>query len=713
MTRIIFSITIFINIFTQSCDPSLKMNCKIDKMTIIVRLLFLMLFFFTLGCDSKRTNIDWDTEETVVDTALMFISQQKNTSKRSGIVLLDSILKGKQLNLKQQIQVFAHKSGIYCYHLQQPDSAKLYADSMLYILKDKDPQDYPNAYTYTYYTYGDAMYADNRLNEAYTYYYKARQFNSSVKNYCSLKEYSYRIGMIFYKQRKYKDATISFQQSLSESNLCEQEKVFSNYYRKQELLNNIALGFYKQGKNDSALYYYNQSLNYITKHQKADTTTFFYDEMAKGVVYGNIGDIYKQRGEVKLAENYYTKSVEINLNTGRESNDAQLSYIKLAMIYVEAKKMDKLGTTLSAIRLSLNEHPNSKAEIDWNKLSWQYYELTNNPEKAYSHLSKFQLLQEEDDKISKLIYEVDVNKQLEILDQQNQLHLAQHENEVSRTYLISAAVILLLILLLSIILGRNWLHSRKHVQVLKELNETVNNQNEQLEIAMEALQKTITEKDSILKLVAHDLRTPVASIPTMVEIIITEEEESQKIEYLEMIKSACNSSLTLIAEIMATADISNKNIEKEPTFLNEFLTDCATILELKAKEKNQHLLLSLPKDDTSVLLNPEKMKRVVFNLVTNSVKFSKKDTTITLLAKVTKNKAFIIVTDNGIGIPEKILPEIFNISKSGKRRGTDGEKSYGLGLNICKRIVEAHDGKITVESQEGLGSTFTVEIPLI
>jgi signal transduction histidine kinase len=112
------------------------------------------------------------------------------------------------------------------------------------------------------------------------------------------------------------------------------------------------------------------------------------------------------------------------------------------------------------------------------------------------------------------------------------------------------------------------------------------------------------------------------------------------------------------------------------------------------------------------MLNPEKMKRVVFNLVTNSVKFSKKDTTITLSAKVIDNKVFIIVTDNGIGIPEKILPEIFNISKSGKRKGTDGEKSYGLGLNICKRIVEAHDGKINVQSEEGKGSTFTVELPL-
>lgn len=683
-----------------------------NTMKFIENLIGLLLLVLIWSCSSNQNNIDWNTKESFVDTALNKISQQKNTTKRSEIIFLDSILKGKKLNLKQQIQVYAYKSGIFCYHLQKPDSAKLYADSMLYLLRDKDPQKYPNAFTYAYYANGDAMYANNQLNEAYTYYYKARQFNSSIKDYCSLKEYSYRIGMILYKQRKFKDAAKSFQQSLSEADLCDINKQFSNYYRKQELQNNIALSYYMMGKNDSALTYYQKAIDYINTHQKADTSTFFYDEMAKGVVYGNIGDLYRKTGNLQEAENYYQKSININLHSGRETNDAQYSYLKLAELYAEQKKIKQLGIALEEIRKSMDELPNPKGEIKWNKLSWIYHDYLNNTEKAYLHLAKHQALQEEDNKLNKLIYEVDINKQLELLEQQNQLHLAQHENEVSKTYLISIAVILFLIVLLSIILGRNWLHSRKHIATLKELNETVSTQNEQLEIAMSALQKTISEKDSILKLVAHDLRTPVASIPTMVEIIITEEDESQKLEYLEMIKSACNSSLTLIAEIMATADISNKNIEKEPTLLNEFINDCAAILELKVKEKNQQLIVQLPASDTTVMLNPEKMKRVVFNLVTNAVKFSKQDSTIILSAKAVGNKAFIEVSDNGIGIPEKLIPEIFNISKSGKRKGTDGEKSYGLGLNICKRIVEAHDGSINVQSQDGKGSTFTVELPL-
>jgi len=680
-------------------------------MKVIVNLSCLLLVLFIWGCSNTQSKNDWDNNESFVDSILNQISKQQNTTKRSEIIFLDSALEGKTLNLKQQLQVYAYKSGLFCYYLKKLDSAKLYADSMSFLLKDKHPDNYPNAFTYTYYTTGDALYANNQFNEAYTYYFKARQFNTTIKDYCTLKEYSYRIGMILYNQGKFNDAATNFKQSFSEVKLCEKNNEFSNYYRKQELLNNIALCYYKQDNTDSALNYYNNALDYIVAHQKADSSNFFYDEMAKGVVYGNIGDIYKKNSEINEAEKFYKKSISINLKSGRETTDAQLSYLKLAELYADSYEFIKLRAALADIRVSMNETPNPKAEIKWNKLSWKYYEQKNKA-KAHDYLVRYLTLKEADEKLNKQIYEVDINKQLELLEKQNQLHLAQNENEVSRTYLTSTIVILILILLLTIILGRNWILSRKHITTLKELNETVNTQNEQLEKAMRALQTTISEKDSILKLVAHDLRTPVASIPTLVDIIETEVDESKKIEYLEMIKSACNSSLTLIAEIMATADISNKNIEKEPTLINEFINDCAAILELKVKEKNQQLIVQLPPKDITVMLNPEKMKRVVFNLVTNSIKFSKKGSSIILSAKKIDNKILIEVTDNGIGIPEKLVPEIFNISKSGKRKGTEGEKSYGLGLNICKRIVEAHDGLIKVKSQEDKGSTFIVELPM-
>lgn len=675
---------------------------------------FIMVLVVALigGCKQPSNHKDWSTKGSFIDSNISLISKQQVSDKREESLFIDSLVRGMQLSDEQKANYYRYKSSYYCYYLQNGDSAVLYADSTLMLLNKLSPEKYPNAFAMAYYTKGDALYASNLFNEAYTFYYKAKQFKSTLTDYCSQKEYNYRLAMILYKQKKFKEAANSFKSSLSDAILCDESDIYASYYRKQELMNNIALSFYMLGNYDSATAYYNKALDFINNHQKKDTSTQFYDEMAKGVVYGNLGDVYRRKGDVKEAEKLYQKSIEINFKKGGETLDAQYSYLKLAELYQETERIADLENALMEIRVSLNKTPNAKGEIKWHKLSWKYNELIDNPTKAYYHLAKYQDLFEADEKINKKIYEVDINKQLELLEQENQLQIARQENEISHAYLLMSLAVLAFIILLSIVLARNWLLSKKHIKKLKELNETVHSQNEQLEIAMGALQKTLGEKESILKLVAHDLRTPVASIPTMVEIIMTEENEEQKKEYLEMIKSACNSSLTLIAEIMATADISSSNIEKEPTLLNEFMNDCVAILDIKVKEKNQLLAVQYLNNDISVPMNPEKMKRVVFNLVTNSVKFSKRDTSINVALDVKDNFAIIKISDQGIGIPDKILPEIFNISKSGKRKGTEGEKSYGLGLNICKKIVEAHSGEISVISEEGKGSTFTVALPL-
>lgn len=675
-------------------------------------ILTLLVAIIAWSCEQPSKNNDWSNKGSFIDSNISLISKQQVADKREESLFIDSLVRQMKMTDEQKSHYYRYKSSFYCYYLQNGDSAILYADSAMMLLNKLSPEKYPNAFAMAYYTKGDALYANNLFNEAYTVYYKARQFKSTLTDYCSQKEYNYRLGMILYKQKKFKEAVNGFKTSLSDAILCDGGDIYANYYRKQELMNNIALSYYMLGNNDSATYYYNKALEFINTHKKVDTTTQFYDEMAKGVIYGNLGDVFRKKGNIKEAENLYQQSIQINFKKGGETIDAQYSYLKLAELYQESDRITDLESALKEIRISLNKTPNQKGEMKWHKLSWKYYELTDNPISAYYHLSKYQNLFEEDEKQNKKIYEVDINKQLELLEQENQLQIARQENEISRAYLLMSLAVMAFIILLSIVLARNWLLSKKHIKKLKELNETVHSQNEQLEIAMGALQKTLGEKDSILKLVAHDLRTPVASIPTMVEIIMTEDNEEQKKEYLEMIKSACNSSLTLIAEIMATADISSSNIEKEPTLLNEFMNDCAAILEIKVKEKNQQLTVHYLENDISVPMNPEKMKRVVFNLVTNSVKFSKRDTTISVTLGVKVNQAIIKITDQGIGIPDKILPEIFNISKSGKRKGTEGEKPYGLGLNICKKIVEAHSGKISVISEEGKGSTFTVALPL-
>ena len=111
-------------------------------------------------------------------------------------------------------------------------------------------------------------------------------------------------------------------------------------------------------------------------------------------------------------------------------------------------------------------------------------------------------------------------------------------------------------------------------------------------------------------------------------------------------------------------------------------------------------------------MDPDRINQVLNNLITNACKYSFPNTVVTLRARATGDEVAIAVQDQGQGIPASELPKMFTEFGKTSVRPTGGEKSIGLGLAIVKRMVEAHGGRIWVESQVGVGSTFTFTLPL-
>lgn len=96
----------------------------------------------------------------------------------------------------------------------------------------------------------------------------------------------------------------------------------------------------------------------------------------------------------------------------------------------------------------------------------------------------------------------------------------------------------------------------------------------------------------------------------------------------------------------------------------------------------------------------------------SSIKFRKENSAVSIFVEGKDKEAIVAITDNGIGIPEKSLPVIFEAFTSAKRCGTSGKRSFGLGMSICRQIVEANSSRIRVESAEDQGSTFFITLPL-
>jgi signal transduction histidine kinase len=234
-----------------------------------------------------------------------------------------------------------------------------------------------------------------------------------------------------------------------------------------------------------------------------------------------------------------------------------------------------------------------------------------------------------------------------------------------------------------------------------------------LETAYDELTKSKEEKDRILNVVAHDLRSPLSGISGISKMMLADDKltDSTK-EMFKLIEHSAESTIRLISDLMQTNINSADQYQFKPIELNKLLRQSLQILVFTAKGKNIIIEANIAKQNILISADEDKIDRVISNLVTNAIKFSKTESIVHVI--LTQNEEFVelVVKDNGIGIPVNMQDRIFDLFTTAKRKGTAGEKSFGLGLAICKKIVEVHGGQINLESKEGIGSTFIVKLPL-
>ncbi len=222
-------------------------------------------------------------------------------------------------------------------------------------------------------------------------------------------------------------------------------------------------------------------------------------------------------------------------------------------------------------------------------------------------------------------------------------------------------------------------------------------------------------KSEFLANMSHELRTPLNAVIGFSEVlaqgIFGEVNEKQK-EYLEDILSSGKHLLSLINDILDLSKIEAGRMELEPTIfsLSNALDSGLMIVRERAARHGIGLRAVVPDDLPSVYADERKVKQILFNLLTNAVKFTPDGGRIEVRVRAENGDAVIEVQDNGIGIAPADQARIFQeFQQVGRERSREGT---GLGLTLTKRFVELHGGRIWVESKPGKGSTFSFTLPL-
>jgi len=247
------------------------------------------------------------------------------------------------------------------------------------------------------------------------------------------------------------------------------------------------------------------------------------------------------------------------------------------------------------------------------------------------------------------------------------------------------------------------------------INEQKSNHEELIKNEIQ-LSQLLATKDKFFSIIAHDLRNPFNSILGFSNILsekIKNDDWSDFDKYVAIIKDSSKQAVNLLHNLLDWARSQTGNLEFSPAETNiiEVIKNVHDLLMYTAIEKNISIVLSLPE---ACVANADQsmLSTVLRNLVSNAIKYTAKGGEINISLRVSGSELLFSVKDNGIGIKNEDFKRLFKIEENFSTNGTLEEKGTGIGLVLCKELVEKQGGEIWFDSQVGVGSTFMFKIPV-
>ncbi len=595
--------------------------------------------------------------------------------------------------------------------------------------------------------YKALIYADkNDYHNAIDNFSKSRTYFREVNDVLGLAKINNRIGLLEISRGNYKaglEYSLSAIKIFEDKNLRKELGLAYNnlaeaYYRTQQTdkaleFNIKALDVREQLKDSSGMKLSNKNIALLYALRKEHRKAIEYytkvltlldpkkDTALRGEILPRIGDQYLNFKEYEKASDYlneglsYNRSIDNKDGTLRSLNsignlNLQLNKTKLAESQIlEARKLAETSSDKNEVLrnlkllVTLDSTQNKyQSAFQWQR---QYYSLKNELERQKiriqssttdSIFDNFSTLGTENSEDSKLTLENSAN-----------------DDEVKKlktiSYILIAAFVTVLTILLLIYLKRK--NTIKFNEELREKNKQIQLQNDAILEQSAHLEEVNKAKDRLFSIVSHDLKDSISSIKGFLDLL--KEDSISKEEFNELIpelsENANNASL-LLYNLLNWSKSQMQNLEPNPELFNiqEVFHNKIRLVDAKLEQKRIVLIDETQRD--FIFADKSMIEIVIQNLITNAVKFSKVGDIITISNKNQNERSVICVEDTGVGMSKESLNKIFK-GNNFTTVGTKNEKGTGLGLTICKELVELNGGKIWVESTEHVGSKFYVELP--
>lgn len=399
----------------------------------------------------------------------------------------------------------------------------------------------------------------------------------------------------------------------------------------------------------------------------------------------------------------------------------------MGQVHYKLGQYDKSMVYLKKL-LTLTSDANLDLQRDAHFYLSQIYEKAGEDEKATLHINRYLVLKES-------LQSVELARQIEKLQFQLEIEKKESENEILKAHSarndaiiaqqrLENIILIGVVLFVSVLFFVQYRNSKRKRQTNKKLElqyaeiqqqkQEIADQNEKLEKRNQELSDLNHEKDTLMNIVAHDLKAPLNRIFGLTELVEMEGNITKpQQKYLGLIKDSTRSGLDLIVDLL---DVNSLEVNREPRYANfnlsEFLRDRVAAFGHYAAIKDIEIKL-IERTIDDIYLDQEYLARIMDNLISNAVKFSPRNSLVIISAEKTNGYYVIEVKDHGPGFSPGDKKHLYQKFKKLSARPTAGETSNGLGLAIVKILVDRLDGIIELNSTPGLGSEFTISFPVL
>lgn len=538
--------------------------------------------------------------------------------------------------------------------------------------------------------------------EALNYFYQAIELSTNQKDSLTLADIYNNLSNLYFHLNETDKALLYLRKSVQLYEQLGAEDLAATY-------NNLAVGFGKTNQFDSAHYYYRKAYHHALEIN---------DKSSIILTLGNIANISYKEGKIDSALTLSKKVLELSADYFTLPQVIQ-AHNTLARVYLEYGELDSSEVhALKVLSLATDRAFLSGKVLALNQLHKVYHQKGRN-ELAYQYLleylAKNDTLQGDETRtqLARAETQYEYQNKLDLQARDYELQLTQ-KSLVNRLYLIgliSLALIVLLMIRLALV-------RRKLNKKLADRNAQIERDHHQIAIQKDELQELSEFKSKVLAVMAHDLKSPLASLQSMLSLFSDTDEEDIGV-FRQMLLQLNQQIVVLMQNVDNLLNWAHIQVQGDQVFTNEtaqideIIPPVIGLHQSLAKDKLLKVEVSIDPllENESIQTSSESARIILRNLLSNAIKYSPEGETIAIRVSKIQNEVRFEVEDHGSGLSEELKSRVFQ-NKLPSIKGTRKEKGTGLGLLLAFEFVKRSNGSIGVESIEGQGSIFWFQLPL-